>query len=117
MTALRWIPVPVRLIVSGAVVAAVVAGHGLTPRGQTVRSGPILDPVRELATKITEPFTLASVGDLIVMRPAMAFADVGLQSAIKVIRDADVAFGNFETSISDSRRFDGPLQGFMGPKE
>jgi poly-gamma-glutamate capsule biosynthesis protein CapA/YwtB (metallophosphatase superfamily) len=82
--------------------------------GQT---GASRDPARELDTTLTGPFTLASVGDLIIMRPASEFADDGLQSALKIIRDADTSFGNFEGSISDMRRFTGPMRGFMGTKE
>jgi poly-gamma-glutamate synthesis protein (capsule biosynthesis protein) len=68
--------------------------------------------------KITEPFTLASVGDVIIVRPASKSTDPGLQSAIKVIRDADVGFGNFESLIRDERTFAGPLAGSMvGTKE
>jgi poly-gamma-glutamate synthesis protein (capsule biosynthesis protein) len=45
-------------------------------------------------------------------------SDAGLQSAIKVVRDADVGFGNFESLIRDERTFDGPLGGSMvGTKE
>ena len=68
--------------------------------------------------KIAEPFTLASVGDVIIVRPASQSTDPGLQSALKVIRDADVGFGNFESLIRDERTFVGPLGGSMtGTKE
>jgi poly-gamma-glutamate capsule biosynthesis protein CapA/YwtB (metallophosphatase superfamily) len=72
----------------------------------------------DAAIKITEPFTLASVGDVIIVRPASQSTDPGLQSALKVIRDADVGFGNFESLIRDERTFEGPLSGSMvGTKE
>jgi poly-gamma-glutamate synthesis protein (capsule biosynthesis protein) len=70
----------------------------------------------DLDTKLIEPFTLATVGDLIIMRPASEYADTGLQDALKIIREADVSFGNFEGSISDLRQFKGPMRGFMGAK-
>jgi poly-gamma-glutamate capsule biosynthesis protein CapA/YwtB (metallophosphatase superfamily) len=73
---------------------------------------------QDAAMKIAEPFTLASVGDVIIVRPASQSTDPGLQSAIKVIRDADVGFGNFESLIRDERTFAGPLAGSMvGTKE
>jgi len=76
------------------------------------------DWTQDQATKITDPFTLASVGDVIIIRPASQLNDSGLQSAIKVIRDADVGFGNFESLIRDERTFEGPLAGSMvGSKE
>jgi poly-gamma-glutamate capsule biosynthesis protein CapA/YwtB (metallophosphatase superfamily) len=72
----------------------------------------------DAAMKINEPFTLASVGDVIIIRPASQSTDPGLQSALKVIRDADVGFGNFESLIRDERTFAGPLGGsMMGTKE
>jgi poly-gamma-glutamate capsule biosynthesis protein CapA/YwtB (metallophosphatase superfamily) len=76
------------------------------------------DWAQDAAMKITDPFTLASVGDVIIVRPASQATDPGLQSALKVIRDADVGFGNFESLIRDERTFGGPLAGSMvGTKE
>jgi poly-gamma-glutamate synthesis protein (capsule biosynthesis protein) len=76
------------------------------------------DWTQDMAMKITEPFTLASVGDVIIVRPASRFADPGLQSALKVIHDSDAGFGNFESLIRDERNFEGPLAGSMvGTKE
>ncbi len=76
------------------------------------------DWAQDAPMKISEPFTLASVGDVIIIRPASQSTDPGLQSAIKVIKDADVGFGNFESLIRDERTFNGPLGGSMvGTKE
>ena len=76
------------------------------------------DWAQDMAMKITEPFSLASVGDVIIVRPASRSSDPGLQSALKVIHDSDAAFGNFESLIRDERKFDGPLAGSMvGTKE
>src|SRR6476469_7521984 len=65
--------------------------------GQNLQSGqipaepptPRRDPTRELAMKITGSFTLASVGDIMIRRPASMMDDPGFQSAIKIVRDAD----------------------------
>jgi poly-gamma-glutamate synthesis protein (capsule biosynthesis protein) len=55
---------------------------------------------------------------VIIVRPASQSTDPGLQSAIKVIKDADVGFGNFESLIRDERTFAGPPAGSMvGTKE
>jgi len=79
---------------------------------------PARDWTQDMAMKIAGPFTLASVGDVIIVRPASRLNDAGLQSALKVIRDSDVGFGNFESLIRDERTFDGPLGGSMvGTKE
>jgi hypothetical protein len=89
-----------------------VTGQGPGAATQGGRSTP-RDWSQDLPMKITEPFTLASVGDVIIIRPASQMTDPGLQSAIKVIKDADVGFGNFESLIRDERSFDGPLAGSM----
>jgi poly-gamma-glutamate capsule biosynthesis protein CapA/YwtB (metallophosphatase superfamily) len=68
--------------------------------------------------KITQPFTMAAVGDVIIMRPMANSNDPALQSALRILQGADVAFGNFESIIRDQRTFDGPLGGSMtGTKE
>jgi len=70
-----------------------------------------------MTMKIKAPFTVASVGDLLILRPAATFADPGLQAALKLVRDADIGFGNLESLMSDTRNFEGPMRGWMGTKE
>jgi hypothetical protein len=58
------------------------------------------DPQRELATSVADGFTVAAVGDCIMARPISqtpGFAPVG-----RIIREADVAFGNFEGTALDA---------------
>jgi poly-gamma-glutamate synthesis protein (capsule biosynthesis protein) len=103
------------VVYAGALRLTGQAGGGVAAQGN--RSG-ARNWTQDAAMKITEPFTLASVGDVIIVRPASQSTDPGLQSAIKVIRDADVGFGNFESLIRDERTFAGPLAGSMvGTKE
>jgi poly-gamma-glutamate synthesis protein (capsule biosynthesis protein) len=83
-------------------------------RGQ---QSPARDWTKELQTKISEPFTFVSVGDILQARPLSEIADPGLQAVIKIVRDADVAMGNFEYNIRDERHYTGPVMGFSGPKE
>jgi poly-gamma-glutamate capsule biosynthesis protein CapA/YwtB (metallophosphatase superfamily) len=71
------------------------------------------DWTQDMAMKIAEPFALASVGDVIIVRPASQMNDPALQAALKVIHDSDVGFGNFESLIRNERTFDGPLGGSM----
>jgi poly-gamma-glutamate synthesis protein (capsule biosynthesis protein) len=101
--------------------AALMIPAALAQRGRGGRGdfpAPPRDWSRDLQMKITEPFTLASVGDLIIIRPASQFQDAGLQAALKIIRDSDVGFGNFESLIRDETNFTGPLGGSMvGTKE
>ena len=42
------------------------------------------DWTQDIAMKITEPFALASVGDVIIVRPASRMTDPGLQSATSI---------------------------------
>jgi len=107
----------VSLITFGLCVPPLV-GQGGGPAGTRTAPGATRDWTQDMQMKITEPFTLASVGDVIIIRPASQYDDPGFQSAIKIIRDADVGFGNFESLIRDELNFQGPLGGSMvGTKE
>ncbi len=77
---------------------------------------PPLSP-RDMAMTMPGTFTIASVGDLIIMRPASQSADEGVRAALQLIRDADLAIGNLEGSLSNIRQFDGPAFNFMGTHE
>lgn len=92
-------------------------GQGRGRGGSNFPSQP-RDWTPDMQMKITEPFTLASVGDIIIIRPASQFQDPGLQAALDIVRSADVGFGNFESLIRDEPNFGGPLGGSMvGTKE
>jgi len=113
----RQLPIVVALAsVSLGVVAALAqgppGGAGLAQRT------PPRDWNQDMPMKISEPFTLASVGDVIIVRPASQSSDPGVQGAIKILKEADVGFGNFESLIRDENKFLGPLGGSMtGTKE
>ncbi len=89
---------------------------GQAPPGRNFQA-PSRDWSADMEMKITDPFTLASVGDMIILRPAANLADPSFQNALKIIRDADVGFGNFESLIRDETTFKGPLGGMFGTKE
>ena len=106
------------LISAVALSVPVATGQGRGRGGGRGFPNPPRDWSRDLQMKITQPFTLASVGDIIIIRPASQFQDPGLQAALNIIRNADVGFGNFESLIRDEAHFDGPLSGsMMGTKE
>ena len=129
---------PARLRVSLLIVAGIAAALTLatSPIDQTVaaqarggagRGGaagqgrgaaaPTRDPARELAMKIEGSFTLAAVGDIFgAMAPIVPLEEPRLHSLLKVLRDADVAFANAESSIADLPRFNGPFGGLLAPK-
>ena len=75
---------------------------------------PASAPVNELATSVRDGFTIASVGDLIVAFPQSQNPDPGFQAVLKLIRDADVATGNYEGNIIDGRHFKGTGAGGFG---
>jgi poly-gamma-glutamate synthesis protein (capsule biosynthesis protein) len=78
---------------------------------------PARDFTDDLQLKITAPFTIASVGDVMIKRPASAFQDAELQDIFGILRRADIAVGNMEGNLADIPRFNGPLSGMMGSKE
>ena len=56
---------------------------------------------------IADGFTLAAVGDLIYLRPMLATIAARSPDMLKLLRDADVTFGNFETMAFDLASFSG----------
>ena len=62
-------------------------------------------------------FVFASVGDLMIRRPASQLADPEVQEVFDLIRSADLAMGNMEGELANLREFDGPMNGFIGTHE
>jgi len=77
---------------------------------------PPLNP-RDMAMTIPGDFVVASVGDLMMRRPASQLADDAVQAALRLIREADLAVGNMEGELANLRDFNGPLNGFVGSHE
>jgi len=99
-----------------------VVGHGqMTVSGQRF-SEPRVPAARDaavtnLAMKITAPFTVAAVGDVMVKRTGAELEAPEFRGPFKVLRDADVTFGNMEGNLADVRSFEGPLRGMMGDRD
>ena len=115
-------PVPVAFVLASLIALCIfvpsLIGQGPGPGGTRTAPGATRDWTQDMQMKITDPFTLASVSDVIIIRPASTYDDPNFQSAIKLIRDADLGFGNFESLIRDETNFTGPLGGSMvGTKE
>ncbi len=91
-----------------------VSGVAAYEPGQAAQQPPAPEQQRELACSIADGFTLATVGDLIIVHPESMLNDPEFQSALKIIRQAEVAFGNMETSLIDIRRFPGYPQAEYG---
>jgi hypothetical protein len=67
------------LIVTGAAVTGVLLRGQGAATGDAVLQPIRHDPAKELALKITEPFTFAAVGDIIIRRP-VGEGDAGYQA-------------------------------------
>src|ERR1700756_2837561 len=93
-----------------------VATMTLLGRGQGAGQGDVVphpvrhDAAKELAMKITAPFTFAAVGDIIIRRP-VGEGDAGYQALAKIMREADMTYANMEGPILDEANFRGPLAG------
>ncbi|MER8785544.1 CapA family protein [Mesorhizobium sp. M1006] len=72
------------------------------------------DTVGSIATNVADGFTMVAVGDLILSRPLTKYQHPGFDGIIKILRDADVTFGNLETNIFDIRSFRGSPQAEYG---
>src|SRR5207247_1495243 len=96
-----------RTVALGLIVAAVL-GSGVWVYGQGGARGDGAPPplprdlAKDLALKITAPFTLAAVGDIIVSHPIGKLAEPGLQSLLTIMRGADMTFANQEGPIEES---------------
>ena len=72
---------------------------------------------RDRAMTMAGDFTFASVGDLMIRRPASQLDVPEVQEVFDLIRNADLAMGNMEGELANLREFDGPLNGFVGTHE
>ena len=66
--------------------------------------------------KISAPFTVAAVGDIIEPQPLFS-SDPRFQNLIEKIRSSDVGFANMESSLVDFRTFQGAVAGTEAPLE
>ena len=91
-------------------------GPAAAPIALAQNDSPPLDE-RDRAMTMRGEFTLASVGDLMIRRPASRLADPEVQAVLELVRDADLAVGNMEGELADLKAFEGPLNGFVGTHE
>ncbi len=90
--------------IAAATTAAAPAGALFDPRRP---------PERELEMGVADGFTLAAVGDCIISRPLAPLLkrEAAFTAVVGILREADAAFGNLETTIIDIRGFKGSPQG------
>lgn len=89
-----------------ALLSATAAARAQT--GEALKTTPVP------TTPVRDGFTLAAVGDLIYLRPMLATIERQSPDMVKILREADVTFGNFETSVFQPRRFKGSPQAESG---
>jgi poly-gamma-glutamate synthesis protein (capsule biosynthesis protein) len=78
--------------------------QGAAP-GEPKRPG--YDTVATTETNVVDGFTLVAVGDVIIGRPITKLQDPAFQAVLKILRSADVTFGNMEGSLFDIQDFKG----------
>src|SRR6185312_4220901 len=67
-----------------------------------------------LEANIADGFSLAAVGDVIMANPQAADTNPAFQAQLRILRAADVVFGNFEGTAIDLRDFRGSPQAESG---
>ncbi|WFT97050.1 CapA family protein [Bradyrhizobium barranii] len=72
------------------------------------------DAVASIETNVACGFTMVAVGDLIVTRPLTKYQGEDFAAVVKILQNADAAFGNMETNIFDIRSFKGSPQAEYG---
>lgn len=97
-----WMGLVAACAVLPTIAVAQEAGESLSV-GEPVPSVPIEDG-----------FTLAAAGDLIYLRPMLATLQRRSPELLRLLRDADAAFGNFETAVIDLKTFKGSPQAESG---
>lgn len=60
-----------------------------------------LETVPVPTVPVADGFTIAGAGDLIYLRPMLATIEARSPDLLRLLRGADVTFGNFETSVID----------------
>ena len=66
------------------------------------------------STAMPDGFTFAAAGDIILLRPMLETIEAKSPAMVRLLRDADVTFGNFETMELDLASFKGSPQAESG---
>jgi poly-gamma-glutamate capsule biosynthesis protein CapA/YwtB (metallophosphatase superfamily) len=96
-----------------AAFAAATAGaqEALAPPREPV----MRDQKAELATKITQPFTVVGVGDMLHMIPISKNSDPDIQYLMNIMRSADMTIADNENTVVDHTTYRGPLAHMEAP--
>jgi len=89
-------------------------GLVMLSNAEAQQSAQQLDPA-QMATSVSDGFTIAVVGDLIISFPLdHMMTDAGFREVVALTQGADVTTGNLETNIIDGRTFRGTRGGGFG---
>ncbi len=97
---------------SRVALAAVAMATLVTPAMAKERDALTITPVP--STAIAGQFTLTAVGDLIYLRPMLATIEKKSPEMLRILRRADVTYGNFEEVVFDLPTFKGAPQAESG---
>ncbi len=115
----HWCGPTVKRTTRACVLAVLLTTPSVVPAQQVQQpQSPPVDYAFELQTRIGDGFTIAAVGDLILAYPPPHASDPSFRSLVRTIREADVAYANFEAHVLDLRAL--PVDrnsGFVGPPE
>ncbi|NWK94234.1 capsule biosynthesis protein [Sphingobium lactosutens] len=93
---------------------AAILSTTLPARAEEEESGGKLAPTSVPSTPIAGDFSFAAVGDLIYLRPMLATIEKQSPDMLRILRGADITFGNFETTALDLKTFKGSPQAESG---
>lgn len=93
--------------------SAALALSGLSAQAQQ-SSGDQLEIAPVPTTPIAGDFSFAAVGDVIYLRPMLATLEKQAPEMLRILRGADVTFGNFETTALELATFKGSPQAESG---
>jgi poly-gamma-glutamate capsule biosynthesis protein CapA/YwtB (metallophosphatase superfamily) len=100
--------------------AAGLSGMSHQAYAQTAVANAVRAPDRDFSAetvmKITAPFMVTAVGDIIEPQPLYS-DDPAFQKLVERLRKADVGIANMESSLVDFRTFQGPVAGTEAPLE
>lgn len=92
----------IRSLLPGVTRTVGAGGAGLAALlALTVSAQEKLETVPVPTVPIADGFTIAGAGDLIYLRPMLPTIEVRSPDLLRLLRSADVTFGNFETSVVD----------------
>jgi len=94
--------------------AAAILSAAPMVHAEEEESGGQLSTTTVPSTPIAGDFSFAAVGDLIYLRPMLATIEKQSPDMLRILRGADITFGNFETTALDLRTFKGSPQAESG---